>query len=128
MRVAGFPQVPSEYQPYLLASPVEATITMIGTPVTHAGSCDLKCKDTPVVLDAGATKALRVGMELIVTDPSNVAESVRITKVEPDHSEGMMTQIGEETRGPKPGWRLSTRLPLLTAAPPVADTATRSSL
>lgn len=109
--VAGFPEVPNEYRPYLLAEPVEAKIIAVGPYTTRPSITTWKFKDTPVTLDAGTSKGLRVGMELVVTQPQNTVESVRVTKVEADRAEGMMTQAGEEERDPKTGWRLSTRAP-----------------
>jgi hypothetical protein len=110
----GLPNLPSEYRSYLLGKPIEATIIAVGASATRPSVVEWKFKDTPVTLDAGTNKGLRIGMELVVTEPQNTVESVRITKVEADRSEGIMTQIGEEAQGPKAGWRLSTQAPWRT--------------
>jgi hypothetical protein len=109
--VAGLPQVPAAFRGYLLVKPVEATIIRVGSSTTRPSVADWKFKDTPVTLDAGTNAGLRVGMELVVTEPSNMVESVRISKVTADRAEGVMTQIGEEEPGPQMGWRLSTQAP-----------------
>lgn len=109
-KVKGFPELPEQYRPFLLLKPVEARITAVGPYITRPSIVDWKFKDTPVTLDAEAKKGLRVGMELVVTQPDEV-ESVTLTKAEEDHSEGLMTQAGEEEPGPKVGWRLSTQAP-----------------
>jgi hypothetical protein len=111
--VSGFPAVPDEYRPYLLSAPIEAAIIGVGTPTICTGRCDLKIRDTPVTLDTGSAKGLRVGMKLTVSVPEDMMESVRITKVETDRSEGIMSQIqlDEKEPLPKAGWRLSTRAP-----------------
>ena len=61
------------------------------------------------LLNVGTRQGLRMGMELFVTSPQNIIESVQVTKAEETHSEGIMTQTGEEEPGPKVGWRLSTQ-------------------
>lgn len=109
--VTGLPKVPEEYRPYLLAKPIEATITAVSPYATRPSAATWKFKDTPVTLDIGTRQGLRVGMELFVTSPQNIIESVQIIKAEETHSEGIMTQIGEEEPGPKVGWRLSTQSP-----------------
>jgi hypothetical protein len=109
--VTGRPKLPAEYEAYLLEKPIRATITEVGGYTTRPSVASWKFKDTPVVLDAGSAKGLRVGMKLAVTDPRNSMEDVRITGVESERAQGLMTQIGEELPGPKVGWRLSTRAP-----------------
>jgi len=111
MQVTGFPKVPEEYREYLLAKPVGATIIAVGTYTTRPSIVQWKFKDTPVTIDAGTRQGLRVGMELVVTKPRDIVESVRITKVEESRSEAVMVQAGEEEPGPKVGWRLSTQAP-----------------
>jgi hypothetical protein len=110
-KVTGFPKVPDEYRHYLLPNPIEATIIAVGSYTTRPSVVEWKFKDTPVTLDAGLKEGLRVGMELVVTKPSGMVESVRITKVEENRSEGIMIQAGEEEPGPEVGWRLSTQAP-----------------
>jgi len=107
--VTGFPNVPDEFRAYLLAKPIEATILAVGAYTTRPSVIDER--DTPVTLDAGTNKGVRVGMEFVVTEPQLVVQSVRITKVEADRAEGIMTQFGEKERGPESGWRLSTQAP-----------------
>ena len=109
--VTGLPKVPEEYQSYLLAKPIEATIIAIGPYTTRPSTVKWKFKDTPVTLNVGTRQGLRMGMELFVTSPQNIIESVQVTKAEETHSEGIMTQTGEEEPGPKVGWRLSTQSP-----------------
>jgi hypothetical protein len=96
-KVSGFPKLPEEYQHYLLAKPIEATIVAVGKYTTRPSVTDWKFKDTPVTLDKGTKQGLRVGMELTVTKPRDIVESVRITKVEETRSEAIMVQAGEES-------------------------------
>jgi hypothetical protein len=107
--VSGFPSVPADYRPYLLASPITAEITGIRSVTTRPSVSDWKFKDTTVTLDAGTNKVLRRGMELHVSVPADLVESVIITKVAETTAEAMMTQIGADERGPEKGWRVSTR-------------------
>lgn len=109
--VTGFPKVPSKYQDYLLAKPIEATIIAVSPYTTRPSVVDWKFKDTTVTIDVGARQGLRVGMELAVTKPQDTVESLRVTKVEETRSEAVMIQVGEEEPGPKAGWRLSTQAP-----------------
>jgi hypothetical protein len=109
--VTGFPKVPTEYEQYLLAKPIEATIIAVGPYTTRPSVVDWQFKDTPVTIDAGRQQGLRVGMELVVVKPRDTVESVRITKVEEARSDAVMIQAGEDEPGPKIGWRLSTQAP-----------------
>ncbi len=107
--VSGFPSVSKEFQPYLVSKPIAAEIISVGSYRTRPSVADWKFKDTTVVLNAGARQGLQAGMELHVVEPANNVESVRITKVEDNQSEAIMTQMGEDDLGPKVGWRFSTR-------------------
>ncbi len=109
--VSGLPKVPNEFQSYLLSKPIVAEIISVGTYKTRPSVAGWKFKDTPVVLNAGTKMGLRPGMDLMVVDPANKVESVRVTKVEENQSEAIMTQMGEDQTGPKVGWRFSTRAP-----------------
>jgi hypothetical protein len=109
--VTGFPNVPEQYQAYLLRQPIEAAIVTIGPSTTRASVAEWKFIDTTVTLSSGKIEGLLPGMELLVTEPGNLMQSVRITKVEDDNSEAVMTQSGEDEPGPKVGMRLSTRAP-----------------
>jgi hypothetical protein len=109
--VDGLPKVPGEFQPYLLMHPIHATITNVAPYLTRPSIADWKFKDTLVTLNIGTKAGLRIGMELVVTQPINIVESVRITKVEDTWSEAVMTQTGENEPGPKIGWELCTRAP-----------------
>jgi hypothetical protein len=108
---SGFPNVPEEYRQYLLAKPIEATIISVGQYTTRPSVVEWKFKDTPVTIDAGTRQGLHVGMELVVTEPRDRVESIRITKADETRSEAVMVQTGEEEPGPKVGWRLSTQAP-----------------
>jgi hypothetical protein len=115
--VSGFPNVPEEYRQYLLAKPIEATIIAVGQYTTRPSVVDWKFKDTPVTIDAGTRQGLHVGTELVVTEPQDVVESVRVTKADESRSEAVMVQAGEQEPGPKVGWRLSTQAPWGAARP-----------
>ena len=107
-KVVGDPVVPAECRAYLLKSPVSAEIIKIGSYTTRPSVCEWKFKDTPVTVNVGKKSGLFPGMELSVTDPDSVVESVEVKSVGENQSEGIMTQIGEESEGPKIGWKLST--------------------
>jgi hypothetical protein len=107
----GVPNVPEQYRAYLLARPIEAVITAVGHYTTRPSITTSKFKHTPVTLNAGSKSGLLVGMELVVTKPETIVESVLLTIVSTDQAEGIMVQAGEREPGPKVGWRLSTRSP-----------------
>jgi hypothetical protein len=109
--VSGNPTVPREYQRYLLPKPVSAEIIKVGVYTTRPSVTDWRFKDTPVTLNAGSEQGLLPGMELLVTNPTDAVESVRILTVETHRSEAVMSQAGEDSPGPQPGWKLSTRAP-----------------
>jgi hypothetical protein len=110
-KVRGLPELPAEYRDYLLLKPVEATVIAVGAFTTRPSSGDWKYKDTQVTLDAGAKQGLKARMELVVIGPGDVWASTRITKVQENRADAIVTQWGEEEPGPKLGWRLSTRAP-----------------
>jgi hypothetical protein len=107
--VTGRPNVPKEFQSYLLPEPVEAKVVTVGVTEARTSWAGWDVRDTPLTLDAGAKRGLKVGMELFVTEPDSVLDSVKITKVEDDRSEAVMNQMLSKAPGPKPGWRVSTR-------------------
>lgn len=105
------PKVPTEFQGYLLPEPVEATVVTVGATGARKSWAGWDVRDTPLTLDAGAKRGLKVGMELFVMEPDSVLDSLKITKVEDDRSEGVMNQVLSKAPGPKAGWRVSTRAP-----------------
>ena len=107
----GDPAIPVEYQSYLLKRPIEAEITKIGKVVTRPSKADFKFKDTTVTINSGKSRGLRQGMELYVTDPHDLVQTVEIVSVNDLESQGVITQIGEDDPAPKAGWKLSTRAP-----------------
>lgn len=109
--VTGRPNVPAKFRPYLLAEPIEAEITEVGKVTLRQSVADWNFVDTVVTVDKGRAHGLLPGMQLFVTDPDGLIESVKIQEVEDDSSEGVMIQIGEDDEGPKPGSKLSTRAP-----------------
>jgi len=115
-KVTGFPDVPPEYEPYLLNCPIEADIIEVGTVTTRPSVSDWKFKDTQVILNAGKRDGLLPGMELHVTQPHHLHESVTVKQVEEETSRAVMTQVFEDADGPRIGWRLST-WPYLSRSP-----------
>jgi hypothetical protein len=107
-KVAGWPELPPEYRDYLLSKPVEATVLAVGPSTTRPSIAGGNYKDTQLTLDAGKQQGLKAGMTLVVTQPDDRFESVRIREVEDHRAEAIMTQFGEEAPSPKVGWRLST--------------------
>ena len=51
--VKGFPAVPEEFKPYLLAHPIDAEIVGVGKVTTRLGMGELKFRETPVTLNRG---------------------------------------------------------------------------
>ena len=110
-QATGNPAVPAEYQSYLLKRPIEAAITKIGKVVTRPSKANFKFKDTTVTINAGKKHGLQSGMELYVTDPDRLVETMEIVSVTGSESQGVITQVGEDNPIPKVGWKLSTRAP-----------------
>ena len=106
--VTGFPDVPSQFRPYLLNKPIETKIVHVGHYTTRPSIMKWRFKDTTVTLDAGADQGLRVGMELLTTGLDYFG-AVKITEVQSDCSEGIVTDSDEEAPGPQQGWQFSTR-------------------
>lgn len=110
----GFPAVPDEFKPYLLQTPIDATILSVGQYTTEPSVVEWKFKITPVTIDVGRASGLRVGMKLKVLAPPapHAYQTVEITKVEQNRSEGVVKQDGEDQPDPVVGSRISTRDPL----------------
>lgn len=68
-KVSGSPELPLEDRACLLASPVEANVLTVGASTLRSSIAEWKFKDTPVTLDAGSERGLRIGMELVVIEP-----------------------------------------------------------
>jgi hypothetical protein len=101
--------VPKEYQRYLLKEPVTAEIIAVGK--TVAGSSKyLEEQETAVTINAGKAAGLLPGMILHPTysDNQDSSATVKITKVEADKGEGVLSQSGPSYSAPKVGWKLST--------------------
>lgn len=110
----GDPHVPEEFKPYLLQKPIDAKILSVGKYTTEPSVVEWKFKITPVTIDAGSDSGLRVGMKLRVLEPPTPSahQTVEITKVEQNRSEGVVEQMGEDEPDPVVGSRISTRDPL----------------
>ena len=106
--VAGFPSVPAAYEQYLQKRPITSEIIATGAAKLRPSVADWKFKDTPVTIKGGKDIGLRRGMELHVTSPDHALQSVQITEVKERTSEGVVTEIGEESPGPSVGLKLST--------------------
>ena len=107
--VAGHPEIPEKFKPYLLDQPIEAKIVEIRNVTTRPSIADWNFKDTEVIIDSGTNAGILKGMELYVVVPNEIVESVVIRDVEDIKSIGVMTQIDDNARVIKTGWKLSTR-------------------
>jgi hypothetical protein len=113
-KVRGLPEVPAEYKPYIVAKPITAKISSVGSIKTRTDS-DLKefrRREVDVTIDAGRQSGVFVGMELSVTNPSHVLDDVTIAKVEETHSSGTIVQLFSKDDAeplPEVGWQLSSR-------------------
>jgi hypothetical protein len=107
--VRGDPGVPSDYRSYVLAAPITLGILFVGKsrPEKSYG-CKSMGRVTPVTLDAGSAKGVKVGMEFYVFAPLPIFESARVTKVQGGVSEAEVVQCAEDTP-PSTEWKLSTR-------------------
>jgi hypothetical protein len=105
----GSPTLPQRFKAYLLPRPIQATITSIGMRTTRMGIRPVTFVDTIVTLKPGRKQGLLPGMDLHLLKPADYVETVRITKVEEEQSEGVMTQVGTDEPRPKVGWTFSTR-------------------
>ena len=64
------PDVPDEYQDYLLATPITASVTVAGASSTTPGV--IRGQASVVTLDVGKTSAILPGMEFYVIDPDGL--------------------------------------------------------
>lgn len=110
-KVSGNPTVPSKFQTCLLKEPIEASITRILKTSTRPSRADFQFNDATVAINAGKKQGLRPGMELYVTDPDRLVETVTVLSVVEDASEGIITQTDKDDPTPQVGWKLSTSPP-----------------
>lgn len=100
-KLAGIPEVPDEYEKYLLKKPLDAEILSIGEPKEDA---------FPVTLNGGSRDGLYAGMKLWVTasvDSKTRMNFLEITTVSETQAEGIFRRYSKDSE-PQPGWRLST--------------------
>src|ERR1700731_868031 len=102
--VHGTPPIPQEYSPYLLKSPIHATISAIDE--THR---EATARVTKVMLDSGRAQGLLKGMELYVHESGKV-ETATIMQVGDHSSQAVIYQYDGTAIAPAPGWKLSTKL------------------
>ena len=120
--VTGHPVVPKAFESYLLSKPIETEIVGVGRPKTTAGGGDARKVTITVTLKHGSKAGLLPGMKLHVIKPFGVSDSIELTKVEEQQSEGVITRyytiynvkgvsglLPLPDRNPKIGWELSTR-------------------
>jgi len=109
-KVRGAPAIPAEYRGYLLAAPITARVSSVGeSRLDKPYECPSKGRFTPLTLDAGSGKGVRVGMEFYLFGPSPVFLSMKVTKVADGASEGEVFQCVEDAP-PSTEWKASTRL------------------
>ena len=112
IKVTGTPTIPNEYKRCLLKQPVEAVITKIGKTSTRPSKADFNVREACVTINAGAKHNLQTGMELYVSSPHTLVETVELTTVAETESEGVISQIiFKDEPEPQVGWKLSTRAP-----------------
>jgi len=103
--VKGLPSVPDEFQQYLLASPIEATIIEVSARTAAK---------TPVILDCGKKHGLLPGMNLHFVEHCDPLQYAAVTRVEDERSEAILVRLLEGEPDPQVGWKLSTRCPWYT--------------
>jgi len=103
----GDPNLPAEFSGYLLKEPIEAEISSVK---------DSRMEDTnrvtAAVLNAGANRGVKVGMEFWVYQPSGLYGKALATSVNDSSSEVTIDQLEApgESHIPSPGWKLSTHV------------------
>ena len=109
-KVRGAPTIPAEYRGYLLAAPIRARVSSVGeSRPDKRYECLSKGRVTPVILDVGSGKGVKVGMEFYLYSPLKTYATIKVTKVEDGASEGEVFQCIEDAP-PSTGWKFSTRL------------------
>ena len=101
--VAGFPDVPVGFKPYLLASPVRAQVTSVGESKTEENG-----RVTRVVLNVGTTNGVKPGMEFYVYEPSTIFETAKIRSLSEHSAEAEIHQYNSKQPSPSKDWQLST--------------------
>ena len=106
--VSGFPAIPAEFRPYLLAEPITAEIMNVDSNTTEEGKGEWAFRDTFFTLNAGRERGLLGGMQMVVVEPDTITEKVYITEVQKDKAIGRITQFATSPM-PAVGWGLATR-------------------
>jgi hypothetical protein len=106
--VEGWPSIPSEYNRYLLAKPVEAKIISVDSTSYRQSIMDWRFIDTTVTLNVGTSNGVFTGMEFHLYEQDQ-DESAIITKAGLNTSEAKITQCEYEKEPPPAvGWKFST--------------------
>jgi hypothetical protein len=109
LRANGFPEAPPEYRNVLLKHRVDATIVEISGVTNRPSVNGVGFTDTHVVIDAGTSDGIKVGMVLYVVRPSRSEDSVEIVAASATRSEGVVIQNGRPDEAPMIGWEISTK-------------------
>ena len=100
----GSPNLPVEYSGYLLKNPIDAEISSIKSSYAKDSG-----RLTTVLLNAGASKGVKKGMEFYLHAPSGLYESATVTGVNNTSSEAEIFQWSDDkAESPAVGWKLST--------------------
>lgn len=107
--VKGQPDIPALYKPYLLDEPIDARVLSVaGTRTVETDWRPLRI--TTLVVDKGSMHGMFEGMELHTFRPSNMFETVTVTKVEQQSSEVQIEQFELDDPLPSMDWEFSTKV------------------
>ena len=106
----GKPDVPDNFKPYLLETPIEGQVIALGkTEDVQRGEYrgqPWMLKETTVTINKGKQDGLLSGMKFYVMD-SEFSEWIELTDVSETESEGIFTWRDERS-APQTGWSVST--------------------
>ncbi len=112
-KVSGNPDIPVQFQSYLLKKPIRATIIAVGKSETTRDEDleDTLFRDTEITLNVGSAQGVWKGMEFLRSGQGSSVSAV-VTKVELNSCTAIITdRIFKDEKPPPPptlGWKFST--------------------
>lgn len=109
-RVRGKPDIPEQYQAYLLKKPIKARILSVGNTKEKKFNSEVYEKDTDVVFDVGAKDGVLPGMTFHLYRPDNEFSVATITEVDHKTSKAVASDLVADDPIPEVGWKYSTHV------------------
>ena len=109
----GAPELPEQYQAYLLSEPIQAEVLAVEATIVEEGIGGWWFHKTMVTLNVGRSKNVLPGMSFVVYEPSDflALSNARVITVHENTCEALINQSASDkiiTTPPAVGWKFTT--------------------